>query len=95
MRYSTIKRDSALLEGYRLERQKIQALDTAFAELKANGVLSKVEKNTTLGTRNKIDEVVYTLFPSYGFISEMKAANKRKILAEDTKKSPTDEISKS
>ena len=37
-RYSTIKRDSALLEGYRVGRQAIAKVDEAWAELKAGGV---------------------------------------------------------
>jgi len=36
MRYSTIKRDSGLLEGYGLERKAIAALDDAFEELKGH-----------------------------------------------------------
>jgi hypothetical protein len=60
MRYSTVKRDSALLEHYGLERQKIQALDKSLDELKTAVVLLKIEKNPVLGTRGKIDDVVYT-----------------------------------
>ena len=37
MRYSTIKRDSALLNGYKRERDGIAALDAAWEELKTNG----------------------------------------------------------
>jgi hypothetical protein len=82
MRYSTIKRDSALLGSYSLERKAIAALDTALDELKTVGVLLKVEKKTILGVRNKILDVVYKLFPSSDFSSAMKAANKRKQLAD-------------
>ena len=86
MRYSTIKRDSALLEHYGLERQRIQALDKSLDELKTARVLLKIEKNTVLGTRGKIDDVVYTLFPSSEFTAAIKVANKRKLLAEEQKK---------
>jgi hypothetical protein len=85
MRYSTIRRDSALLENYNLERQKIQALDKAFDELQAAGVLLKIDKNPVLGLRGKIEDVVYNLTPSSDFTSAMKAANKRKQLAEEKK----------
>ena len=44
MRFSTIKRDSALLEGYKLQRQAVAALDDALDELKASGVLSATQK---------------------------------------------------
>lgn len=85
MRYSTIKRDSALLDGYVLERKAIAALDAALDELKTVGVLIKIEKKTILGLRKKIEDVVYNLFPSSDFSSAMKAANKRKQLAEAQK----------
>jgi hypothetical protein len=82
-RYSTIRRDSALLESYGRQRDAIDALDKAFDELKASGVLLKVEKNPILGARGKIEDVVYTLMPSSDFCAAMKAANKRKQLSED------------
>jgi hypothetical protein len=88
IRYSTIKRDSALLDGYGLERKAITALDTAFDELKTVGVLMKIEKKPILGTRNKIEDVVYTLFPSSEFSASMKAANKRQKMAEEQKSTP-------
>jgi hypothetical protein len=88
MRYSTIKRDSALLEHYALERQKIQALDKSLDELKTAGVLLKIEKNPVLGARGKIDDVIYTLFPSSDFTAAVKVANKRKLLAEEQKNNP-------
>jgi hypothetical protein len=85
MRYSTIKRDSSLLEGYGLERKAIAALDASWDELKSVGVLMKVDKNPVLGVRGKIEDVVYTLTPSADFSAEMKAANKRKQIAEEQK----------
>jgi len=77
MRYSTIKRDSALLEGYKQERQAVVALDAAWDELKASGVLMKVAKNQIRGGRGKLEDVVYTFMASLNFVSEVKAANKR------------------
>lgn len=85
IRFSTIKRDSALLESYSLQRKAITSLDAALEELKTVGVLTKIDKKPILGTRNKIEDVVYTLFPSSDFSSAMKAANKRKQLAENQK----------
>lgn len=86
MRYSTIKRDSAMLEGYKgRERDAINALDTALDELKAkkDGVLLSVKKQEIRGQRGKLLDVVYTLTPSPHFVAQMKAANKRRSLAEE------------
>lgn len=85
IRYSTIKRDSALLSSYKLERQAIAALDTALNELKTGSVLIKVAKNEIRGSRGKLEDVVYTLTASMTFIAETKAANKRENLAIEKK----------
>lgn len=77
MRYSTIKRDSGLLNGYKLERQAIAALDDAWEELKTLEALAAVEKTEQRGSRAKIEDVVYTLYPSMKFVAEQKAANRR------------------
>lgn len=87
MRYSTIKRDSALLNSYARERDAIAALDAAWSELKTSGVLMKVEKNEVLGSRSKLVDIVYTLTPSHKFATEMKAANKRGVLADEKRPS--------
>jgi hypothetical protein len=84
-RYSTIKRDSALLSSYTRERDAITKLDAAWNELKTNGALMKVEKQEILGSRGKLEDVVYTLTASFDFISEMKAANKRENLTIEKK----------
>jgi hypothetical protein len=81
IRYSTIKRDSALLENYNPERKAVTALDNAWEELKAQKVLLAVKKQVVTGLRGKIDDVVYTLTPSPDFVAQMKAANKRQSLA--------------
>jgi hypothetical protein len=78
MRYSTIKRDSALLDGYKLERQAVVALDSAWGELKSSSVLMNVVKAEVRGNRAKLEDVTYTLTASRNFVAEMKAANKRK-----------------
>lgn len=77
MRYSTIKRDSALLNGYKQERQAVAALDEAWEELRALGALSIVKKVEQRGARNKLEDVIYTLHPTAQFVAEQKAANAR------------------
>jgi hypothetical protein len=77
MRYSTIRRDSALLQNYTRERKAIEAVDEAFEELKAGGVLLRIEKSDVRGQRAKLEDVVYTLTASPDFAAQMKAANKR------------------
>lgn len=77
MRYSTIKRDSALLDNYKQQRQAIVMVDAAFEELKTGGVLMLVKKNLIRGARAKLEDVVYTLTASRDFVAQMKAANKR------------------
>lgn len=77
IRYSTIKRDSALLGNYRQERQAVAMLDAAFEELKTGGVLMRIAKNQVRGARGKLEDVIYTLAASREFVAQMKAANKR------------------
>lgn len=77
MRYSTIKRDSALLNGYGRERAAVEALNAAWDELKALGALEKWSKVELRGARSKIEDVTYTLKPSRHFIAEQKAANRQ------------------
>ncbi len=77
MRYSTIRRDSALLSGYTRERDAVAALDEALEELKGLGALSVIKKSEQRGPRAKLEDVTYTLFPSRNFVLEQKAANRR------------------
>jgi hypothetical protein len=93
MRYSTIKRDSALLEGYKQERQAVVALDEAWDELKSSGVLMMIGKSEVRGQRGKLLDVIYTLTASREFVSEMKAANKRETLIHDAAPPPTENLS--
>jgi hypothetical protein len=83
LRYSTVKRDSGLLEGYARQRDAINALESALAELKANRVLMLIEKQCTYGARCRLEDVVYSLFASLEFIAEAKAANKRHAMAKE------------
>ena len=84
MRLSTIKRDSGLLNGYARQRDALAALDDAWAEVKALGALTIVKRSDELGTRAKVEDVVYTLFPSREFAAEQKAANRRQSDAKTT-----------
>ena len=85
IRYSTIKRDSALLESYGRDRKAIEALNNSFYELVTGHILTKYIKNNVLADRGKIQDVVYTLFPSPDFCRDMKAANKRENMALENK----------
>ncbi len=81
IRFSTIKRDSKLLDGYALLRLAVAAVDTAFLELQScqPRLLGNVpEKKVIRGSRGKILDVTYVLHPSQEFIAEVKAASKRK-----------------
>jgi len=90
MNYSTIKRDSALLDGYKQQRQGIAALDDAFDELTTHGTLLSVLKNEQRGARGKLEDVIYTLTATREFISEMKAANKRQSMTLEVPAAPAD-----
>ena len=78
MRYSTIKRDSGLLDGYTRSRAGIEALEAAFAELKERGVLMSYKREDVQGPRGKLMDVVFDLFPNGDFVREVKAANRRR-----------------
>jgi len=77
MQYSTIKRDSALLDGYGRVRDAIAALDDAWAELKMVGALLSVDKRESRGSRKKLEDVTYIIKASRDFGKEQKAANRR------------------
>jgi hypothetical protein len=77
MKFSTIKRDSGLLNGYARQRDALGTLDDAWEELKELGALYLVKKVEQRGSRAKLDDVIYTLYPSRDFSAEQKAANRR------------------
>jgi hypothetical protein len=77
MRYSTIRRDSALLNGYARERDAVTALDDAWEELKVLGSVATIKKEESRGVRGKLEEVIYTVYPTREFVTEQKAANRR------------------
>ncbi len=78
MRYSTIKRDSAMLDNYARETNAQKACDISVNELIENGVLVSLNRQPKTGARGKILDIVYTLVPSGEFVAEVKAASKRK-----------------
>lgn len=89
IRFSTIKRDSGLLNGYAILRLAVAAVDAAFNELNSSypPLLSrKPEKKLIEGNRGKILDVIYTLYPSREFIAEMKASSKRLSIATNSLK---------
>ena len=77
MRYSTIKRDSAMLSSYKVERQAVAACDFSMEELKTQKIASEIKRNATTGARGKILDVVYTITPTLDFVAEVKLANAR------------------
>jgi len=77
MRYSTVKRDSGLLDEYARGRKGIEKLEAAFRELVERGVLLSFKREDVTGPRGKILDVNFILQPHSNFISEAKAANKR------------------
>jgi hypothetical protein len=77
MRYSTVKRDSGLLNRYTRERAAIEALAASLGELKDSDVIYRFERKDITGPRKKLLDVVFQIWPSFDFVSEVKAANKR------------------
>ena len=77
MKFSTVKRDSGLLDGYARQRDALGALDDAWEEVKALGALYLVKKAEQRGSRAKLEDVTYTVYPSREFSAEQKAANRR------------------
>ena len=77
MRYSTIKRDSGLLDEYKRERDGMEKVEEAFAELKERKVILNYEREDITGPRGKKLDLIYTVYPHVEFIREAKAANRR------------------
>lgn len=78
IRYSTIKRDSALLNNFSRERSAREACKSAIEELVENGLLSRFTTTQTIAARGKVLDVEFTLYPSHAFVAEVKAASSRK-----------------
>jgi hypothetical protein len=81
IRYSTIKRDSGLLENYSRSRMAIDKVEEAFGELKKANVISHFERKNVSATRRKLIDAIFTLLPSLDFIRDTKASSKRLSLA--------------
>jgi hypothetical protein len=77
VRFSTVKRDSGLLEAYGRNRAAIEALKNSFNELKKNGLIESVKDNKIIDSKGRTNDVVYTIFPTIKFAIEVKASNKR------------------
>jgi hypothetical protein len=77
MRFSTIQRDSGLLNGYTRQRDALAALDDAWQEVKNLGALLSIKRADLRGSRGKLEDVTYTLIPSREFAAEQRAANRR------------------
>ncbi len=88
IRFSTIKRDSGLLESFGSHRKAMQYVRKALAELANKGILEPkllrindqenlipFDEAKILGERGQIEDVVYTLYPAGKFSSESKQAN--------------------
>jgi hypothetical protein len=74
--FSTLKRDSGLLELNRVTKN-IDALEAALDALQAENILIGWKKKETRGPRNKLEDVKYTLMAGPDLIREVKAANAR------------------
>jgi len=89
MRYSTVKRDSGLLENYARSRAAIDALHKAFVELRDHNVLLVVSRKNVTGLRGKLLDAVFTLTPSTDFVRDTKAGSKRLALSADRNQRPS------
>jgi len=83
MRFSTIKRDSGLLEEYGRNRDAVDTLNSAFKELEAQGVIAGFKRTDVNGPRGAILDSVFTVRPNGTFINETKASNRRQKDAEE------------
>ena len=73
--YSSIARDSGLLNNKRISAN-VKTLDTALAELEGEGILFSVKSEKRFDGR-KLADVVYEVYASQDFTSEVKAASAR------------------
>lgn len=86
IRFSTIKRDSALLDNYARQRDAVKAMNDAFVELKDHGLIMSIKEEKILGPRQQVLDVMYTITPTMDFASEVRAANKRLSIVNEPKK---------
>ena len=83
-RFSTIKRDSGLLDNYGRTPDAIDALEEALGELKKRDVLFSCTRTNIAGPRGKLLDASFKLLPSLDFIRDTKAASKRLSLSTQT-----------
>jgi hypothetical protein len=88
IRFSTIKRDSGLLESFGRARSAMEYVRKSLTELVNKGILEPkllrvgekedfiaFEESKVLAENGKIEDVVYTIYPAAKFSSESKKAN--------------------
>jgi hypothetical protein len=73
---STIMRDSGM-KDYSQPRDAFRHIESSLTLLIEKGVLERLEIEERRGPRNRLEDVLYKLFPSADFVKEMKAANWR------------------
>ncbi len=73
---STILRDSGAYCAPRRDNRP-REIDTAMHELRTKQVLMDIQKEHRRGPRKAILDIVYTLYPDFCFIQEIKKANSR------------------
>lgn len=79
--FSTIQRDSALLNGYTHLKSAVQKVDEAWEELRDLGVVASVERERMVGPRGRTIDVRHRIIPTETFVREQMAANQRRNLA--------------
>jgi hypothetical protein len=82
IRLSTIVRDSGLVSTTRRTRDQVRDVEAAIKELKGirdddTSILIDARKKVSKGTRGRIEEVLYTLYPHIDFVAQVKKANRR------------------
>ncbi len=89
IRFSTISRDSGLLDGFGSHRKAMQYVRSSLTELVDKGILEPkllhagtekenfipFDESKIFGQGGKVEDVVYTIYPSAKFSSESKRAN--------------------
>lgn len=72
----SLVRDSGLL-GCKRNNDNLRKLEAALQELIDHKILLKFTKDDERGTKNRINDIRFTLIPHPDFVKEVKAANKR------------------
>jgi len=86
--FSTIQRDSGLLEAKRVNAN-VTALDRALEELCEAEVLINIIKEERRGPRNQLHDILYDLYAHPAFVQEVKAANARQKKGRQSLEEPT------